>query len=240
MNGLVERLPWDSDFFGFPIGRVSLDGANEDRLRAIEQEARAAGITCLYASLDPGEPTTAYLAQRFGYRLVEIAITFSRPASPFAPPESRSRVRRGTPDDLPRLREAIHTMAPFSRFATDPRFGAGAARRMHEAWIARAASEGGERVLFVAEDDSGVTGVSTCVRSGVPRVDTTGVTKPGSGAADALMAAFFEWADGGATEAGPCAARNVPVLRYVERCGFRASQTRYLFHRWLDETPEVS
>jgi len=240
MTGLVEHLPWDSEFFGLPIGRVMLDGATEDRLRAIEDEARDAGVVCLYASLDPGEPTTAYLAQRFGYRLVEVAITFSRPPAPFTPPESSSRVRRGTPDDLPRLQAAIHTMAPFSRFATDPRFGADAARRMHEAWITRAARDAGERVLFVAEDDSGVTGVSTCVRSGVPRVDTTGVTKPGTGAADALMAAFFDWAGGGATEAGPCAARNVPVLRYVERCGFRAAQTRYLFHRWLDEAPEAS
>jgi hypothetical protein len=67
-----------------------------------------------------------------------------------------------------------------------------------------------------------------------------GVTKPGSGASYALMAALFEWADDGATEAGPCAARNVAVLRYVEHCGFNVSRVRYLFHRWLDETPMVT
>lgn len=235
MTGSVEPLAWDSEFFGFPIGRVALDDATEERMRAIEREARDLGLACVYGSLDPSAPETAYLAQRFGHRLVEISITFSRPASPFSPPPTRSVVRRATPDDLPRLADAIHTMAPYSRYAADPRFGPDAARRMHEAWIARAIGDTEHRVCFVAEDDSGVTGVSTCVRDGVPRVDTTGVTKPGSGAADALMAAFFEWAGGGATEAGPCAARNVAVLRYVERCGFRAHATRYLFHRWLDE-----
>jgi hypothetical protein len=107
---------------------------------------------------------------------------------------------------------------------------------MHMAWITRAARDTDDRVLFLAEDESGITGVSTCVRTRTPRVDITGVTQPGTGAADALMAAFFAWADYAATEAGPCAARNVAVLRYVERCGFRASQTRYLFHRWLDDT----
>jgi hypothetical protein len=30
MAGLVERLTWDSKFFGFPIGRVDLDGATPD------------------------------------------------------------------------------------------------------------------------------------------------------------------------------------------------------------------
>lgn len=237
MTDLVEALHWDSEFFGFPIGRVTLDGATEGTLRSIDAEAHDKGIRCLYGTLDPTDLASAYLAQRFGHRLVEVAITFDRPAMQFTPPVSRATVRRGTVDDLPALEEAIHTMAPYSRFACDPRFGPEAARRMHEAWIARAARDVDERVLFVSEDDSGVTGVSTCVRGDVPRVDTTGVTKPGSGAADALMAAFFDWADGGATEAGPCAARNVPVLRYVERCGFRAKSARYLFHRWLDEAP---
>ena len=74
----------------------------------------------------------------------------------------------------------------------------------------------------------------------MPRVDTKGVTKPGTGAADALMVALFDWAGGGATEAGPCAARNIAPLRYLERCGFRVSRVRYLFHRWLDEEAEAT
>ena len=236
MSELVEPLDWDSEFFGFPIGKVSLDGATEDTLRAVDDEARALGLACLYGSLDPAEETTAYLAQAAGHRLVEVAILFSRRPGPFEAPPTDARVRRGTVDDLAALEPAMRTMATFSRYATDPRFGDEAAARMHGAWMARAARDTEDRRLFLAEDDSGITGVSTCVAAGgVHRVDTTGVTKPGTGAADALMAALFAWAENGATEAGPCAARNVPVLRYVERCGFRASQTRYLFHRWLDD-----
>jgi hypothetical protein len=240
MAEVVERLTWDSAFFGVPIGRTDLTGATAETLRTIDAEARAGGISCVYGTLDPSDESAAYLAQMFGHRLVEVALTFERPAMPFTPKLSESRVRRGTLDDLPALEPAIKTLAPWSRFAADPRFGLEAARRMHEAWIERAARDTDERALYIAYDDTGITGVATFVRSPVPRVDTKGVTKPSTGAADALMVALFEWAGGGPTEAGPCAARNLAPLRYLERCGFRVSRTRYLFHRWLDEGTEAT
>lgn len=235
MTGLVEPLEWDTDFFGFPIGRASLEGATVETLRAIEAEARDLGIMCLYGALDPGEGDAAYLVQTFGHRLVEVAIAFGRPAVPFSPKPTASTVRRGTPADLPRLEESIATLAPWSRFAADPRFGPDSAQRMFHAWVERAAHDGKERMLLISEDDTGVTGLSTHVRTPVPRVDLMGVITQGSGASWALMAGLVEWAGGGPIEAGPCAARNIAPLRFLEHCGFSIVRTQYLFHRWLDE-----
>jgi hypothetical protein len=232
----VEVLDWDSEFFGFPIGRVELDGATEATLRDIETEARDLGLTCLYGSLDPAEGQTATLVQSFGHRLVEIALAFDRPAVPFTPKPTASVVRRGTPEDLPLLAEAIDTLAPWSRFGADPRFGPAAARRMHEAWVTRAASDtDDERMLAIAEEGGVVTGISTHVRTPVPRVDLMGVTRQGSGSSWVLMQALVDWAGGGPIEAGPCAARNIPPLRFLEHCGFSICRSRYLYHRWLDE-----
>jgi GNAT superfamily N-acetyltransferase len=106
---------------------------------------------------------------------------------------------------------------------------------MHVAWVERAAKDGDERMLAVSEDESGVTGLSTHVRSPVPRVDLMGVTKQRTGASWALMAELVEWAGEGEIEAGPCAARNIAPLRFLEHCGFAMSRSRYLYHRWLDE-----
>jgi hypothetical protein len=232
----VEVLDWDSEFFGFPIGRVELDGATEATLREIDTEARDLGLTCLYGSLDPAQGQTATLVQSFGHRLVEIALAFDRPAVPFTPKPTASVVRRGTPEDLPLLAEAIDTLAPWSRFGADPRFGPAAARRMHEAWVTRAASDTtDERMLAIAEEDGVVTGISTHVRTPVPRVDLMGVTRQGSGSSWVLMQALVDWAGDGPIEAGPCAARNIPPLRFLEHCGFSICRSRYLYHRWLDE-----
>ncbi len=235
MTGLVERLAWDSEFFGFPIGRVGLDGATPETLREIEVEARDLGIVCLYGSLGPVDGDTATLVQRFGYRLVEVAIAFGRPAVPFTAKPTASTVRRGSLADLPLLAEAIATLAPWSRFTADPRFGPQAAQRLFHAWVERAARDGQEHMLLISEDETGVTGLSTHVWTPVPRVDLMGVLTQGSGAAWALMAGLVEWADGRPVEAGPCAARNIAPLRFLEHCGFGIVRSQYLFHRWLDE-----
>ena len=240
MTKLVEPLAWDTDFFGIPIGRTNFDGATEATLRAIEVEARDLEISCLYGTLDHVDGDTAYLVQTFGHRLVEIAIAFGRPAVPFSPKPTASTVRRGTPADLPRLEESIATLAPWSRFATDPRFGLEAAERMFRAWVERAAHDGEERLLLISEDDTGVTGLATHLRTPIPTMDLIGVITKGSGAARALMSGFIEWADGAPVEAGPCAARNITILKFFEHCGFGVLRTRYLFHRWLDEDAGVA
>lgn len=234
MTGPIEFLPWDSEFFGFNIGRVALEGATPESLRAIDQQARDMGIACLYGTLDTISTDESYLVQEFGHRLVEVALRFGRPAGPLAPRPTKSRVRRGTLEDVPLLEEAIATLGPWSRFGSDPRFGPQAAGRMFRAWVERAAADGHEHMLLIAEDDSGVTGLSTNVRHPIPRVDLMGVTKPGTGASQALMVGLIEWAEHGPTEAGPCAARNIAVLRYVEGCGFSVVASQYIFHHWLD------
>lgn len=235
MAGLIEPLPWDTEFFGIPIGRVSLDGADAERLASIDAEAREMGIACLYGSLDPTDDEANRWVQRFGHRLVEVALTFERSEGPFVPRPCASTARRGTLDDIADLESPIRTLAPWSRFGSDPRFGQEAAYRMHRAWIERAARGGAERALFVAADADGLIGVATAVRSPVPRLDLAAVTKPSLGSIDVLFAAFMDWAGGGDVQAGPCAARNLAPLRTLERWGFRVCQSRYLFHRWLDE-----
>ena len=162
-------------------------------------------------------------------------------------PPTRSTVRVGTIDDVPCLAEQIAVVAPWSRYAVDPRFGTDAAHALHQAWVERAAQGEPGRVLLVAEDDTGITGMSTlslptndsaasasAVTPG-PRIDLIASTKNQSGAAQALVAHAFEGFGPGPSQGGPIAARNHISLRFSEQMGYRVARTWYLFHRWLDE-----
>ena len=235
MPELVEPLAWDSEFFGFPIGRVALDDVDRDQLDQIVTEAQDLGIRCLYGSLDATRPgPTAFDVQGWGFRLVEAAVTLERPAGPFTPGPSTSVVREATIDDIPLLQDAIAVLAPWSRFGADPRFGHEAARRMFQAWVERAATAE-DRLLTVAEDESGVTGVAAHVRGEPDRIDLMGVTKPGTGIPHVFIDAFLDWAGYEATEAGPCATRNMSVIRFLERDGYRVCRAQYHYHRWSDD-----
>ena len=237
MSPVVEPLAWDTEFFGVPMGRARLDDATPEHLAAIDAAAREMGIACVVGDLDPERSDATLRVQDHGHRLVEVGITFARPRGDFRPPPTDVVVRRGTVADLDDLAECIEVLAPWSRFAVDPRFGGDAARRLFRAWADRAArdDDGGHTALAVAEDDEGIVGFSTHTRSPRPRIDLMGVLHKGSGAAWALMDWGLEWAGaGGAIEGGPCAARNLAPLRFVEHCGFHAARTRYVFHRWYD------
>ena len=71
MSDLIEPLPWDTEFFGIPIGRADLAGADVERLAAIDAQAREMELACLYGSLDPTDDATTRLVQIYGHRLVE-------------------------------------------------------------------------------------------------------------------------------------------------------------------------
>jgi hypothetical protein len=235
----VQRLDWDSEFFGINIGQVALDGCDADDLRSIDNAARELELDCLYASVsDPGKDHVSLLAQRQGFRLVEINQLMERPAGPFDRRPTESVARKATLDDLAHLDDAIDVLANWSRFAVDPRFGVIEARRMHGAWVERAIRDDGDtRLAVLTETDAGITGISTNVRGPeiMTRVDFMGVTVPGTGASWALLDELLAWAGPEPVEGGPCAARNVAPLRFLEHCGFHLKATTYSFHRWLDE-----
>lgn len=238
MTPTVHALAWDSEFFGFPIGRVDLDGADAGSFPEIDEAARALGLDCLYASLDPKHLETTYLAQQHGYRLVEVAMDLDHRTSVIAhQPPTASTARIGTPDDVAALAEDIALIAPWSRFAVDPRFGLSAARRMHQAWAERAARADEGRMLIVAEDADGITGFSTqtAYEDPEPRIDLIASTKPSSGAAQALVAFAFDMFGDTRSWGGPIAARNITSLRFCENMGYRVATSRYLYHRWFDE-----
>ena len=157
-----ERLDWDSEFFGVSIGKADLDGATPESLAALDAEARAAGIQCLYGLHDPTDPLLSGVVQAGGWLLVEMLSRFQiDPDDPVHLDDTGCTVRRGTPEDLPALRASVLTMAPWSRYAVDPHFGVEAAERMHLAWVDRASrgTSDSEHHLLVAEDDTGTAGV---------------------------------------------------------------------------------
>ena len=239
MTTTVEALDWDSAFFGFPIGRVDLDGADDEGLTSVEAQADALGLVCLYAGLDPVHLETTVLAQQHGFELVEVAMDLDHRTSIIAhrPPTS-STARVGTEADLPALADEIELIAPWSRFAVDPRFGPTAARRMHQAWVERALRGEDGRMLIVAEDDQGVTGFSTqtSLEADEPRIDLIASSKPRSGAAQSLVAYAFDLFGERLSWGGPIVARNITSLRFCENMGYRVATSRYLYHRWFDRT----
>lgn len=241
MSPRVEGLDWDSAFFGRRIGQADLADLGEGGLAQVDGEARDLGLECLYGTIDSGRVLDLVALGRTPWFLVDVTIVLARDAGlPFDAGAAVGEGRVGVPADLPRLLGAVDRLAPWSRFAVDPRFGIAEARRLLACRLERAIDpDEAERTVHLVEDGGEVTSfLSLELGEPHPRIDLIGAFTPGTGSTDALMDFTLEQVRPcERILGGPIAVRNLHALRYSERCGYRVRSCHYRFHRWYDDDP---
>jgi dTDP-4-amino-4,6-dideoxy-D-galactose acyltransferase len=142
----AERLPWDSQFFGYGVARLQgifplgTSGycADADYTPAIDMLtalARNRGIRYLFAVVDARDlPTNRALTAR-GFSLLETRLYYHRSVRNYDY-SRRFRCRLATSDDLPSLIELAHTVKnPYDRFNADPFIAKADVVRLMETWI---------------------------------------------------------------------------------------------------------
>jgi hypothetical protein len=101
------RLAWDSDHFGFAIGRLLSPTFSEVDLTKALHSADTEGIRCLYWLSDPDAAQTA-LGERAGFKKVDVRVQLGA--------DLRSEPRRV--DAVPGIREAVESDLPRAAIAT--------------------------------------------------------------------------------------------------------------------------
>ena len=236
------RLPWDSDHFGFSIGRLLSPLVSEvDLIRGV-QSADEAGIRCLYWLSDPDEAQIA-LGQRAGFEKVDIRVELaaeigSQPLRLDAAPGTREAVD----SDLDPLKALASRSHRNTRFYTDRSFPSDRADALYAAWIERSYNDAtqtvyvsgppGEPVGYIAfgvtEEGHGEIGLIAVAES-----------QRGAGIGSALVSAAGR----------RLAERGIQQLDVVTQGDNHAAQTLYnglgfternrfiWLHRWIEAQP---
>lgn len=143
---LAERLPWDSEFFGYGVARINgvfpleapLARPGLDYHRAFQKllkRMRKADIRYVTAQVDPRDLSLLRALGEAGFSLIETRYFHCGPVLEPVLGE-RLSVRRATEEDLPSLaRAASQTINPYDRFHADPFVDPAAAARLMERWI---------------------------------------------------------------------------------------------------------
>lgn len=151
---LAERLPWDSEFFGYEVARLNgifalrpplnrLHADYSGAVSALLEEAKSRGIRYLFAQVDPrdlallralGENRFSLLETRLHYHYSVQIVHYVR--MPDHLPQALLGFREATADDVPHLakvaREAVN---PYDRFHSDPFIKARDVERLMETWV---------------------------------------------------------------------------------------------------------
>jgi len=251
----AERLPWDSDFFGYGVARLNavlpLNSPwfrpQADYRPAIEmlvQEANRKGIRYLFAQVEPRDLATTRALGELGFALIETRFFHYGPV--LAPgPRDPLPVRLAVESDIPSLaRAASLTVNPYDRFHADPFIDAGCAARLMERWVEESVL--GRMADLVLVPDVAEPGAFVTFRFQRSNWERWGI-KIAQGVLSAVSPEFMGWmgrlgpeinahllAAGVEQSFGSTQVTNRPVIWFAQEAGAKFGRCEYVFRRILD------
>lgn len=235
-------LAWDSEHFGFRIGRADLDRLTGEACAAVRAWARQNAIRCIYLCLDD-DAETRRLAEREGYRDMGACVTWTRALDDLAVPEEPD-VREATVEDIPALRAIAATAFQLSRFYADGRFARDRVNAMYAQWIERSCREPefASGVVVACRNGAAVGFLSWAHAAGDERAYLTllAVSAAGRGIGQRLGHAALARirAQGRRLLTSDTLGANPAIQRVHAKLGFTAVRTRRWYHAWFGGGPD--
>jgi RimJ/RimL family protein N-acetyltransferase len=234
---VCDRLEWDSTFFGVSIARVRSARLDEEKAARIDAWAAMHGIRCLYFLADAGDATTVRVAEQYGYRLMDVRVTFAINPAQVKRVGSTARaaaVRRADPDDIPALREIARSSYRSTRFYNDPGFTDARCDDMYATWIEQSVL-GLADCVFTVGPVGAPFGYSTCHRDGRAGLSGVRADMRRRGYGLALFRAKFAWLAAERLETLELVtqAANVRAQALFQRFGARLTGLGLWYHRWM-------
>jgi dTDP-4-amino-4,6-dideoxy-D-galactose acyltransferase len=239
-----QALPWDSQFFGLRVARLTVDagGLQVDALTAALAELHTWRADLVYALLESTDIAGIAAAEAAGMRLVDIRVTLEcalAPQNVSSPLPAGFQLETFTLRQLPALRNLAARSFSDTRFYRDTRFPRERADALYATWIERSCTSSDETVL-VCEHGDGLGGFITykanqatgTAQIGLIAVDAAA---QGLGIGTALVrAAQAQCAEAALTRLSVVTqGSNLAAQRLYQRCGFLSSSLQLWFHHWL-------
>jgi len=239
---LVERLAWDSEFFGRAIGRARTGTLDQSSAAQLVGEATEAGLECVYFFAASDDFASVVAAEERGFHLVDVRIVLERAADlaiAARGDETVFAIEAARAEELPRLEEIAAQIARLSRYAADPRFSMADTERLYRAWIDNAYRGYADAVLVAREETGGAALGFMCpkMHGELCDVQLLGVAaeqrqrKVGR----ALIEAGIGWArEHGASRLQVVTqGRNVAAQRLYQQLAFLTTEVKLCYHLWL-------
>ncbi|MFQ5576437.1 MAG: GNAT family N-acetyltransferase [Anaerolineae bacterium] len=245
MSEPVQFLPWDTEFFGFKIGRVLPTRLDAGRLAAILALSAREGYRCLYFQADPDDDDTARLAEQGGFHLADVRIVLEHPfdgrpaPAPRYPVSPDIRLAPPRPQDTPALESLAVEIGHTSRFCFDRRFPPDACPRLYRAWLHKAINNRQDAVMVAYLAGQPVGLIACGAEEDTGDIQLAGVRGDmrGQGVGTALVQGALDWfrAQGARRAEVVTQARNVPAQRLYQQMGFFTRRMTLYYHKWFDE-----
>lgn len=238
---LVERLDWDSEFFGREIGRARVGRLDASLAERLAYDARAAGLACVYFAAGIDDFETVLAAERLGCHLVDVRVVLERPeltTIPALATDADFHIEPAHEGDLPQLERIATEVARLSRYAADPRFRGDETERLYRTWIQNAWNGYVDRVLVARDPGGDVLGFACPKMHGelcdLQLLGVAGAQRQRKVGRALVLAAMTWGREQAATRMQAVTqARNLPAQRLFQQLGFLTAEVKLYYHLWL-------
>jgi dTDP-4-amino-4,6-dideoxy-D-galactose acyltransferase len=230
-----ERLPWDSEFFGIPIGRINNRDCSDSIAQAVVQ-ADGEGIECLYYLVAADDVAALHEAIRHGFKPYDIRIELERALADPTAPSAAVAVRDAELEDEPVLAELATQTITATRFTLDHHFPRERIPRLYAQWVRRGLRSGTARRVLIAEPAAGFVVCGLANEEGIGSIELIGVARHFGGCG--IGAVLLHNAHAIMRDAGCDRTRvvtqghNIPAQRLYESVGYRTRAVAWWLHRW--------
>jgi spore coat polysaccharide biosynthesis predicted glycosyltransferase SpsG/ribosomal protein S18 acetylase RimI-like enzyme len=248
--GIVNRLDWDTAFFGRNIACLYPRRIRENILRFALAKCREDNIECLYYLCDCHDPESVRLVEKYRFHFVDVRLTYGLDlrTCPWKGQENGRfpfTIRPGLPADASALIKITGNTYIHSRYYFDRHFPADTCQRFYTDWIAKSLREDSRDTVFVAEAKGEIAGYVSCARvsRNCAQIGLLGIAEKyhDQEAGPALLRKCWEWCEANdlplveAVTQG----RNMAAQRLFQSCGFRSKKTELWYHKWFGEAYDL-
>ncbi len=233
-----DFLGWDSNFFGFHIGRIRGNSLTKELVEQVDEWGRQNEIRCLYFLARADDALTTQLAQAHGFQLVDVRITFECRITK-TPMPMADFIRPARFDDMPAVESMARAGFTETRFFYDAGFPRSRVEELYAVWIQRDFDEKDSIVLVgTSENDQHLGYISCRLSPGqkCAQIGLIGVSREarGQGVGQSLVKGALDWAaERGATRMKVVTqGRNIAGQRLYQRCGFLTRSVELWYHKW--------
>ena len=237
-------LDWDSNFFGYRIGRALRSRLKQEDIEAMRDWGRIHRIDCVYVLADADDAATVRLAEASGFQLVDVRITLEKRMIPSennrVAYDGSCVIRQSREDDIPALQAIARASHDDTRFYYDAHFPSARCDDLYGVWIENSC-RGYADMVFVAEDDGKPRGYISChlreQQTGQIGLIAVAANSSGKGIGTALVRHAVQWfGEQGMTRVSVVTqGRNVNAQRLYQKCGFMTRTLELYYHYWLQD-----
>jgi len=237
----LQQLDWDSEFFGFRVGRLVGPFETVAALSDALQAAAENGIRLVYGAFDHKDNASHHIALAVGGRFMDAKRTYELDLTRIQPTWINIEEADDDAHSHRQLRNLAWQAAEFSRFRLDGALPEGSWERMYSLWMQNSVTGKLADAVLVERGDGRIIGMTTvsyrgkCGQIGLFAVD---LKWRGRGIGRQLLDAAIQRCRAAGCEKLQVVTQgnNLAACRSYELAGFHLIDEQDIFHFWIERS----